>query len=81
MVSPGTIFSSKIMLVRMNSRRVTQDFSVGFSDSSMERPTGLLAFDPCRARVGSAKTADAIVSSWLFKICRAHLPSWTTKRV
>ncbi|GFS99470.1 transposable element Tc1 transposase [Trichonephila clavipes] len=42
-----------------NTARVAQDF-LRFSDSSMAGP--LPRFVPCKARVGSAKTADAIVS-------------------
>ncbi|GFT09709.1 transposable element Tcb1 transposase [Trichonephila clavipes] len=54
---PGAIFQQD------NARPHTASFSrlpTSFSDSSMASP--LPRFVPCRARVGSAKTADAIVS-------------------
>ncbi|GFU98081.1 transposable element Tcb1 transposase [Trichonephila clavipes] len=45
---------------RPHTAKVTQDFPTSFSDSSMADPFPRLV--PCRARVESAKTADAIVS-------------------
>ncbi|GFX44184.1 uncharacterized protein TNCV_4119801 [Trichonephila clavipes] len=45
---------------RPHTARVAQDFLSHFSNSSMDGP--LPRFVPCRARVGSAKTADVIVS-------------------
>ncbi|GFX81774.1 transposable element Tc1 transposase [Trichonephila clavipes] len=55
---PGAIFQQDN--ARPHTARVAQDFLRYFSDSSMTGP--LPRFVPCRARVGSAKTADAIVS-------------------
>ncbi|GFT22237.1 hypothetical protein TNCV_3272631 [Trichonephila clavipes] len=53
----GTI-SSKIMLVAYS--KSFSRLPTSFSDSSMAGP--LPQFVPCRARVVSAKTADALVS-------------------
>ncbi|GFW56750.1 DDE_3 domain-containing protein [Trichonephila clavipes] len=50
---PGEIFQQD------NTRPHTARLPTSFSDSSMAGP--LPRFVPCRARVGSAKTADAIV--------------------
>ncbi|GFV69970.1 transposable element Tcb1 transposase [Trichonephila clavipes] len=55
---PGAIFQQDN--TRPHTARVAQDFPTLFSDSSMASP--LPQFFPCGARVGSAKTADAIVS-------------------
>ncbi|GFU92551.1 transposable element Tc1 transposase [Trichonephila clavipes] len=55
---PGAIFQQDNG--RPHTARFTQDSLRHFSDSSMAGP--LPRFVPCRARVGSAKTADAIVS-------------------
>ncbi|GFW01952.1 DDE_3 domain-containing protein [Trichonephila clavipes] len=55
---PGAIFQQDN--ARPHTARVAQDFPTSFSDSSMASP--LPRFVPCRARVGSAKTADAMVS-------------------
>ncbi|GFT23574.1 transposable element Tc1 transposase [Trichonephila clavipes] len=55
---PGAIFQQEN--ARPHTARVAQDFLTSFSDSSMAG--SLSRFVPCRARVGSAKTADAIVS-------------------
>ncbi|GFV18395.1 hypothetical protein TNCV_1785881 [Trichonephila clavipes] len=55
--SPGAIFV-KIMLVRIQ-QKLLKTSNVIFSDSSMADP--LPGFVPCSARVGSVKTADAIV--------------------
>ncbi|GFW84614.1 transposable element Tcb2 transposase [Trichonephila clavipes] len=52
-------FSGKIMLVHIEQDLLAR-IPTSFSDSSMAGP--LPRFVPCRARVGSAKTADAIVS-------------------
>ncbi|GFT55555.1 transposable element Tcb2 transposase [Trichonephila clavipes] len=54
---PGTIFQQNN--ARPHTARVAQDFQRHFH-SSMASP--LPRFVPCRARVGSAKMADAIVS-------------------
>ncbi|GFY08478.1 transposable element Tcb1 transposase [Trichonephila clavipes] len=54
---PGAIFQQDN--ARPHTARVTQDFLRHFH-SSMANP--LPRFIPCRARVGSAKTADAVVS-------------------
>ncbi|GFW23143.1 uncharacterized protein TNCV_3802431 [Trichonephila clavipes] len=54
---PGAIFQQDNALPY--TARVAQDFPTSFSDSSMAGP--LPQFVPCRARVGSAKMADAIV--------------------
>ncbi|GFW33953.1 DDE_3 domain-containing protein [Trichonephila clavipes] len=55
---PGAIFQQDN--ARPNAARVAQDFPTSFLDSSIACP--LPQFVPCRARVGSAKTADTIVS-------------------
>ncbi|GFW43725.1 transposable element Tcb2 transposase [Trichonephila clavipes] len=55
---PGEIFQQDN--ARSHTARVAQDFPTSFSDISMAGPRP--RFVPCRARVGSAKTADAIVS-------------------
>ncbi|GFX68848.1 transposable element Tcb2 transposase [Trichonephila clavipes] len=54
---PGAIFQQDTS--RPHTARVAQDFLRHFQ-TSMADP--LPRFVPCRARVGSAKTADAIVS-------------------
>ncbi|GFX88002.1 DDE_3 domain-containing protein [Trichonephila clavipes] len=54
---PGAIFQQDN--AHPHTARVAQDFLRHFQ-SSMAGP--LSRFVPCRARVGSAKTADAIVS-------------------
>ncbi|GFV86751.1 hypothetical protein TNCV_3964811 [Trichonephila clavipes] len=51
-------FSSKIILVCKQQELLKTSYTL-FSDSSMAGP--LPRFVPCRARVGSAKTADVIV--------------------
>ncbi|GFY02991.1 transposable element Tc1 transposase [Trichonephila clavipes] len=55
---PGAIFQQDN--ARPHKARVAQDFLRHFQTLSMAVP--LPRFVPCRARVGSAKTADAIVS-------------------
>ncbi|GFW55076.1 transposable element Tcb1 transposase [Trichonephila clavipes] len=55
---PGAKFFSKIMLVRIQQELLKTSYVI--SDSSMAGP--LPRFVPCRARVESAITADAIVS-------------------
>ncbi|GFV05557.1 transposable element Tcb1 transposase [Trichonephila clavipes] len=55
---PGAIFQQDN--ARPHTARVAQDIPTSFSDSSMAGP--LPQFVPCRARVGSAKMADTIVS-------------------
>ncbi|GFW17504.1 transposable element Tc1 transposase [Trichonephila clavipes] len=56
---PQGQFSSKIMLSSAYSKSCSR-LPTSFADSSMAGP--LPRFVPCRARVGSAKMADAIVS-------------------
>ncbi|GFU44739.1 DDE_3 domain-containing protein [Trichonephila clavipes] len=55
---PGAIFQQDN--ARPHTGRVTQDFLRHFQ--TLPWPTLSPDFVPCRARVGSAKTADAIVS-------------------
>ncbi|GFT23421.1 DDE_3 domain-containing protein [Trichonephila clavipes] len=55
---PGAIFQQDN--ARQHTARVAQDFLRHFQTLSMAGP--LPRFVPCRARVGSAKTADAIMS-------------------
>ncbi|GFS83164.1 DDE_3 domain-containing protein [Trichonephila clavipes] len=55
---PGVIFQKDN--ARPHTARVTQDFLRHFQ--TIPWPAYSPRFDPCRARVGSAKTADAIVS-------------------
>ncbi|GFX58958.1 uncharacterized protein TNCV_806621 [Trichonephila clavipes] len=54
---PGAIFQQDN--ARPHTVRVAKDLPTSFSDSFMAGP--LARFVPCRARVGSAKTADVIV--------------------
>ncbi|GFY04098.1 transposable element Tcb2 transposase [Trichonephila clavipes] len=57
-VLPGAIFQQDN--ARRHTARVVQDFLRQFQPLSMASP--LPRFVPCRSHVGSAKTADALVS-------------------